>query len=288
MLKILALLILALHPTSALPLTTSEQAFRLEDSAKGNVILGADQALIERGEIYRTVVLLWGNLDVYGEIDEVFVLSGRATFHEGAKLNKSLVIMGGSFESKPGAGVKPEAVTAKEPGLLWNLLLTAGKAWRDNISWIVQYAAGVVGVFLIWLLGWVVFAGFPGLRTNTVDKLGAEWPQNMALGFISACLVPVFLVMLIISILGILFVPFYFLLLLVLALLSYMSAALWAGHRLLPPRPGHRLNPMGFLLGLFAFQILWMIPVGGSAIPVLLLWILAWGAILRSVRLLWK
>ena len=280
--------LLALLPPSASALTTSEQALRFEDKSEGNVLLGAEEAVIERGEIYKTVVLLWGRLDVHGEVDEVVVLSGHVTFFEGSKVNKSLVVMGGSFESKPGAGVKPETVVAKEAGPLWRLLRSAGNIWRDHISWIVRAAAGVVSMLLAWLLGWAVFAGFPGLQQALTEKFNQEWPQNLAVGFLGSFLVPVVFILLLVSIIGILFLPFYLMALGVFALLSYAAAALWAGHRLLPPKAGKKLNPLGFLLGLLAFQLLWMLPAWGSAIPVLVLWTLAWGALLRSLKLLWK
>lgn len=285
---LLLALLLSLLPSPASALTTSEQALRFEDKSEGNVLLGADEALIERGEIYKTVVLLWGRLDVHGEVDEVVVLSGHVTFHEGSKVNKSLVVMGGSFESKPGAGVRPESVVAQEAGPLWRLLRSAGNLWREHISWVMRAAFGVVSMLLAWLLGWALFAGFPGVQDALTARFNKEWPQNLAVGFLGTCLVPVLMVLLFVSIIGILFVPFYFLALALFALVAYAAAALWAGHRLLPPKPGKKLNPIGFLLGLAVFQLLWTLPVWGSALPVLLLWTLAWGALLRSLKLLWK
>lgn len=285
---ILISLFLALVPLPAHSLSTTENALRIEDKSEGNVLLGAEKAVLERGEIFKTVVLLWGELEVHGEVDEVVILSGHVTFFEGSKVHKSVVVMGGGFESKPGAGVSAENVVAREAGPFWRLLRSAGNVWRDHFSWLMKLAAGVVSVLLTWLLGWALFHAFPGLQRALEGRLVKEWPQNLAVGFLGSFCVPMLFVLLIVSIIGILFVPFYVLALLLASGLAYAAAALWAGHRLLPPRSGKLINPLGFLLGLLAFQFLWIVPVWGSSIPVLLLWTLGWGALLRSLKLLWK
>jgi hypothetical protein len=267
---------------------SSEHSFRIEDSKEGNVLLGADEARIEKGEIYHTVVLLWGKLDIYGEVDEVVVLSGHVTFHDSSKLNKSLVVMGGTFESQPGAKVAAENVVAKLPGPFWRMLRSAGNVWRENIDWVAKLLAGLVTCLFFWLSGWALFHGFPGLQKNTEGTLAKDWAKNLVVGLLGsmgACMV---FVMLLISIIGIVIIPLYFLFLVGAALVSYLAAALWAGHRLLPPKPGTKLNPWGFLLGILVLQFLWVVPVGWASLPVFLLWTLAWGALLRSMRLLWK
>lgn len=284
----LTALILLLAPAPARALSTTENALRIEDKSEGNVLLGADQAVLERGELLKTVVLLWGRLDIHGEVDEVVILSGHVTFHEGSKLNKSIVVMGGDFESKPGAGVKAESVTARDPSPLWRLLRSAGNVWRDHFTWIMKLAAAAVTVLVSWLLTWATFLGLPGLQEALVPRLVKELPQNLALGFLGGVSACVLSVVLLVSIIGIVFLPFYLLALAVAGSLAYSAAALWAGHRLLPPKPGSRLNPWGLLLGFVAFQFLWTVPVWGSSLPVLLLWTLAWGQLLRSLRLLWK
>src|SRR5687767_6603340 len=114
--SLLLFLLVLFYAGPASALTVSENSLRLEDSKEGNVLLGADHAVLEKGEIYHTIVFVWGNLEVYGNVDEVVVLSGHVVFREGSKLGKSLVVMGGSFESEPGAEVNSENVVAKVPG----------------------------------------------------------------------------------------------------------------------------------------------------------------------------
>jgi len=274
--------------SSAEALTTSENALRLEDSKEGNVLLGSEKAVLERGEIYKTIVLLWGRLEIYGEVDEVVVLSGHVVFHEGSKLTKSLVVMGGSFESLPGAQVASENVMAKVPGPAWRILQSLGNLWRDNMNWVSKLLAGLITSIMGWLLAWALFFGFPGLQKNTEDSLLKDWAKNLAMGFLGSILAGVVLVLLVFSIIGILLVPFYLLALLLAAAISYAVAALWAGHRLLPPKIGKRIRPAGILLGFLALQFLWAVPVSWAILPVLFLWTLAWGSLLRGVRLLWR
>ncbi|MGZ3669712.1 MAG: hypothetical protein ACXWR4_07410, partial [Bdellovibrionota bacterium] len=231
MLRFALILTLLLSP-SAHALTTSPHAFRIEDTKAGNVVLGAEQAALEHGESRKTILLLWGNLDIFGEVDEVVVLSGHVIFHDGSKLNKSLTVMGGSFESQPGSQVAAENVIAKVPGPAWRLLLSMGNAWRDNFDWVAKLCAGIVSSLVLWLLGWALFSGFPGLQKVTTGALAPNWAKNLVLGVLGSVGSCAVFVMLLISIIGIVLIPFYLLLLFFASLVSYLAAALWAGHRL--------------------------------------------------------
>lgn len=276
-----------LFASPAHALTASAHSLRIEDSREGNVILGADQAVIERGELYKTVLLLWGHLEISGEVDEVVVLSGHVVFHDGAKLKKTLVVMGGSFDAEPGAQVAAESVVAQVPGPMWRLLRSAGNLWRENVDWVAKAAAAFVTCFLLWLTGWPLFALFPHLRAVTEGQLTAQWPKNLVLGFFGAVAACVVGVLLVISIIGIVLIPFYLVFLFCAGTISYLAAGLWAGHRLLPPK-GNKLNPGGFLLGLLALQFLWIVPVWWASLPVVVLWTLGWGATVRSMQRLWR
>lgn len=286
--KFWALLFLLAVPPPAQALTVSEQSLRIEDSKEGNVLLGADNAVLEKGESYRTILLLWGHLDIYGEVEEVVVLSGHVVFHEGSQLHKSLVVMGGSFESKSGAQVAAENVIVKVPGPAWRLLRSAGNLWRDHFDSVAKIFAGIFSCLFLWLSGWLLFRSFPTLMGVTAGQLSREWPKNLAVGFLGSIASCVVAVMLVISILGIALLPFYVFALVCASWITYLAAALWAGHRFFPPKRGKKLHPGGFLLGILAFYFLWAVPVWWAAIPVLLLWTLAWGALLRSLRLLWR
>lgn len=267
----------------AFALNTSPHALRLEDSSRGNLLLGAEEATIATGEIFQTVVLLWGNLAVHGQVDRVLVLSGKVTFHPGAKLGDSLVVMGGGFESLPGADIPESKVSLRAPGPLWKVLRAAGHAWRENIGWLAMLTAAFFTCVGLWMAGAALFTFFPALRRAAADPLGAEWGRNLFIGLLGSVLTPVVMVLLVISVVGILALPIYLALLAFAALVSYFGAALWAGHRLLPPAPGRAINYGGFFLGLAAFQLFWL--VGGWAIlAVMLLWTLAWGALLRGLR----
>jgi hypothetical protein len=281
------LFLFLLLPLPALAVTTSPQAFRLEYGKSGSLLLGAEHAELEHAEHKKTVTLLWGNLDVFGEVDDVIVLSGRVVFHDGSKLNHALTVMQGSFESEPGSDVASEKVMVQAPGPWWRMLLSFGATWRDNIGWVAKVCASLVSAVVLWLLGWGLFSLAPKLAQFTAGTMIPEWPRNLLLGVLGsfgACVVPV---MLFISVIGILLLPFYVIFLLLAGLVSYLAAALWAGHRLLPPKPGRALNPLGFLLGCLAFQFFWAVPVWWSLIPLMVLWTLAWGALLRSIKKLW-
>jgi hypothetical protein len=258
------------------------------DQKTGSLLLGADSAEIAAGEVYGAVVLLWGELHVHGEVEEVLVLSGKVVFHPTARLKKSLVVMGGSFESRPGAQVAPQDVVYRAPGPLWRALRSVGNLWRDHFDWAAKVLGAVVLCLALWAFGCLLFLALPGLQAATAGRLGKEWPENLLVGWVGTLLAPVFLALLFLSVIGIVLVPLYFLTLLVLAVISYLAAALWAGHRLLPPKPGRRLNAGGFLLGIMAFQLLWASWTWWAWLPVIVLWSLAWGGLLRGARKLWR
>lgn len=282
-----ALLLVALYAGPAHAFRASENAFRLEDSREGNMLLGAEEAEIEAGEVFGTVVLLWGNLAVRGQVKEVVVVGGNVVFHPGAKLTKSLIVMGGSYDSLPGAQVAAGNVVLEAPGPLWRLVKSGANLWHDNINWVAKLFGAASLCFVLWLGGLLLFSFFPSLAEATAGRLVREWPANLLAGMVGTVFVPVLLVLLVISILGIVVLPIYFLLLLVAGVVSYLATALWVGHRLLPPRGG-RINAAGFFLGLVSLQLFWAVGVWWALLPMLTLWLFAWGAVLRGTRRLWR
>ncbi len=277
-----------LFPFSADAFTTSPNAFRIIDSKEGNLLLGAEEAVIEPGEVYGTVVLLWGNLTVHGQVEEVVVVSGKVVFEPTAKLTKTLVVVGGSFESKPGSQVAPESVVYQAPGPFWRIIRSTALFWRDNIHWIAKVFAAALLWLVLWGFGLFLFGFFPSLQGLTAGRLMREWPKNLFVGLFGSLVVPVFFVLLVISILGIFLLPIYFLFLLLGGVISYLAAGLWIGHRFFPARPGENLHPWGFLLGLGALQLLLAVGVWWAFLPGLLIWTLGWGALLRGGRRLWR
>jgi hypothetical protein len=277
-----------IFPLHASAVQISNNALRLQDEKNGTLVLGADQAIIEQGERFRTVLLVWGKLDVYGEIEEFVLLSGQVVFHPGAKVTKSLVVLGGQFESKPGADVAAEKVVFQAPGPMWNLLKSAGALWRDYYAGALRWIGAASLCLITWLLGLLVFASFPTLQKNTEGRLSKEWGANLLTGLLATIFTPALFVLLLISIIGIFALPIYFLLLFASGALAYAAAGLWAGHRLLPPKGNRRINPSGFLLGLAVLQFLWTCDVAWASVPAMLLWLLGWGAVVRSLRALWR
>src|SRR3954464_9759744 len=117
-----ALLVTLFLPLSAQALVVSPHSLKIEDSREGNVLLCADEARLERGELFKNILVLCGNLDVFGEVEQVMVLKGHVKFHAGSKLTKTLVVMGGDFEAESGADVTADKVVAQVPGPAWRFL----------------------------------------------------------------------------------------------------------------------------------------------------------------------
>jgi hypothetical protein len=269
-------------------LKTSASALRLEDRKSGNLLLGAQAAVIEPGEVYHTVLLAWGRLDVFGTADEVLVLSGHVVFHPGAKLGKSLVVMGGSYETLPGSAVTNENVVFRAPGPWWRAFQAAVNLWRENFRGVVFFAASFFFLIFFWACTYLLFRAFPGLRQALVLPFWRDWPKNLLAGGIGALVVPVLLSLLIISIFGIVLLPFYLLALALASVVAYAAAVVWAGHRILPARRPGEVRGWSVLIGIVAFHVLWWAGIWWATLPVLFLWMIGWGALLRSLRALWR
>ncbi|MGZ3695725.1 MAG: hypothetical protein ACXWQO_16620 [Bdellovibrionota bacterium] len=281
-------LALLLQASPAFALKTSPSALRFEDRKAGNVLLGGEEAVLEAGEVYRTVLLLWGRLDVYGSADEVLVLSGHVVFHEGSKLTKSLVVMGGSYETLPGAEVANESVIFRSPGPLWRMLSAGVDLWRNNFSGILLAISSGIFCLFLWCFAYLLFRVFPRLSNITSDRFISDWAKNLCVGIAGAFAVPALFALLVISIFGMVLLPLYLLLLFAAGLVSYCFAVFWVGHRLLPPKKNASMRPLSLLIGVIALQLFWVSGVWWGFMPVLFLWTLGWGALIRGTRASWK
>jgi hypothetical protein len=281
------LILVLLIPFPAQALQVSSGALRIEDKKEGNLVVGAEDAQVESTDSYRTVLLLWGKLEVYGSVDELIVLSGHVHFHPGAKLSKSLVLMGGSYEAEAGASVANESIVFRNPGPAWRMVRSAGNVWRENFNWVAAVVASLFVCGILFLFGFILFRAFPALRGVLVGKIEPDWIKNLLVGFLALCIVPVFAVLMVISIFGLFLLPLFFLLLAVAGLISYCASALWVGQRMLVPKDRQQFRALSLLAGLLAFQLLWLAGSWGM-IVVFAIWTLGWGALVRSLRALWK
>lgn len=284
---LLVFLLILLASPEAWALKTSPNALRIVDSKSGNLVLGADHAAVEEGEIYKTILVLWGNLEVRGQVEELVLLSGSVKFHPGSKLEKSLVVVGGNYEALPGADVAGEKVSFRAASPFWSLMRSGGNLWRNYYEGTAKIIASLSLCFVLWIFGLVLFAVFPKLQMRTEGILLREWPKNLMAGMIGTILSPVLFVLLIFSIVGILALPFYVLLLGMAGFVSYLAAALWVGHRLWPAKANQRLNPWAFFLGLIVLQIFWYSGVWYGFLLVMILWTMSWGTLVRALRTLW-
>lgn len=269
-------------------LKTSPNAFRIEDSKSGNIVIGAEHASLEAGEVYKTILVLWGELQVRGQVDEIVLLSGTVKFHPGSKINKSLVVIGGEYEALPGADVAGDKVIFKTAGPFWSLVRSGGNLWKNYYEGTARIIASLSFCVVVWLFGLLLFALFPKLQKNTEAIILTEWSKNIFAGILGTIFAPVLFILLIFSIVGILVLPFYLLLLFLAFYVSYMAAALWAGHRVLPPKKGQRVNPIGFLIGIIVLQIFWYSGFWFAYLFVLILWTMSWGTLVRALRTLWN
>jgi hypothetical protein len=272
---------------SANALITSENSLRIEANS-GNLILGSERAEIESGEVYRSVILLWGNLDLRGQVKDVLVISGKVIIHEGAVVQEKVVIMGGEFLANSGASISSDQILYRTPGPVWSILQSILRAWVDNLSSILKWVAIFSLNLFYWIFGYFLFAYSSALRGIASGRIFSQLAQNFIAAVFSSFLVPILCGLFIVSIIGILFLPFFLLFLAIILIISYWGAALYIGHRLLPAKGKQNVNPWGFALGLAIFQLVWLINIWWGNLGLLLLCFLAWGSFVRGFKLLWK
>jgi hypothetical protein len=273
--------------SSANALITTENTLRIEANS-GNLILGSEKAEIERGEVFRSVILLWGNLEIRGQVKDVLVVSGKVTIHEGAVVQEKVVIMGGEFVANSGANIQSDQILYRTPGPIWNILQSILRAWVDNLSSILKWVALISLNLFYWVLGYFLFAYSSTLRGIASARIFSQWAPNLFAGILSSFLVPIFCGLFIVSIIGILFLPFFLLFLAITFVIAYWGAALFVGHRLLPAKGNQSINLWGFALGLAIFQTIWILDIWWGNLGMLFLCFLAWGSLARGFKLLWK
>lgn len=247
------------------------------------LFVGGEGAEIAKEEKFSQVVLLWGSLDVFGEVENITQVSGSLRFHPGSRLTKSLVVMGGDFENKGGQIIPPNQVEFRTPTFWWNFFLRALGLADFALTAYFFWVLGFLLILCFWGFGLFLFFLFPALLKAVGQNLFREFVANYLGGILGFFASPILIALFLISVVGILFLPFLFLAFAFCFLLSYLGAAAWAGHRFLPPQRGQALNPWGFLLGLLAFQLLWFSSVRSVWLVVFVLWFLSWGKLVRSL-----
>lgn len=268
-------------------LLTAENSLRIEANS-GNLILGSEHAEIENGEIFESVVLLWGNLHIHGQVKDVLVVSGKVHIHPTGKVKEKMVITGGEFELLPGADVRSDQILYRSPGPVWNVIVSVAKSWQDNIGIVLWAGLLLLLNIFHFLCGSIFFRFSSTFRGILAGRLFTQGFQNFGVGVLGIVALPLAVGLFLISIVGILFLPLFFVLLAISFLFAYWGAALWVGHRLLPPKRGQHLNYWGYILGLSVLQLLWWIGYWPGLLLIWALCFLAWGSLVRAIPMLWK
>lgn len=268
-------------------LLTSENSLRIEANS-GNLVLGSEHAEIESGEVYESVVLLWGNLHVHGQVKDILVVSGKVHIHPTGKVKEKMVITGGEFELLPGAEVRSDQILYRSPGPIWNVLVSVAKGWQENIGTFLWIGLLLFLNIFHFLCGSIFFRFSSTFRGILVGRLGTQWLQNIGAAILGIVCLPMAIGLFVVSIVGILLLPLFFLVLVISFLFAYWGAALWVGQRIFPPRRNQPMSYWGYILGLTVLQILWWIGYWPGYLVIWLVFLLAWGSLLRSIPMLWK
>lgn len=244
---------------------------------------------IKADEKFESVVAMMGNVDFYGETNELVVMGGKVHLYPGSKVNGELVVMGGDIQRDDGATVNKQSIVNLGP---LNGALRAAMPDANSKDFLHPWYANGWGVpaALAWLfgsftfqLGWklacylflfavglLVLYCFPRLKLQSsqylVQHLGASFGWGLLMLII---FVPV-IVMLLVSLIGIPLIPLFCILYALVWFGGYILGALELG-RILPVLRNKQRDALALLFGLLSLCLISYLPWLGSTFVVLLM-----------------
>jgi hypothetical protein len=259
------LLILALFFASQ---TQAISRINKENSAVQNKIVnfGSNVEVRPRTTV-PSALAIGGNVYVGGKVEEdVVAIGGSVYLDKGAVVNKDAVAIGGKVEKHPKSFVGGEIIEISIPGLA---ALLSGIPKNQS------------GLQLVWqLISFLSFLGLcviiVALFTNSIGIISAAiekkpW-QTTAWGLLSFLLMPLFLLLLALSLVGIIFIPVALFMYLAAGIFGYIAAGQLLG-KLILKTAKIKNKPMmqEMLLGIIVLCLAGMLPFIGWLVKLIAL-----------------
>ena len=115
--------------------------------------------VVKEGEAYSDVVILGGNVDIYGKVKNLVVLGGNIHIHKGGLIRRDLAVLGGNVQIDENAGVNNQVVLlggnlkVKEGGWLKDdVVILGGSLLQDQGAYVaapVTYLHPLGGVYYL-------------------------------------------------------------------------------------------------------------------------------------------
>lgn len=207
----IAVLIAAILPVSVLAKELREDeivfggTYTLEsgETLEGNLVVFGGTATLEEGSrVNGDVVLMGGTLDAYGEITgNVVGIGGFVELGDTATVQKDIFVLGANLDQAQGAIVEGETINGFSGPFVFNLptdmnvpMFRVGVNPFFQLIWFILRA-------LLWAVLAVVLVLFLPNQFNRIGKTAVQQPLiSGGLGLLTVFIIPVFLIILLITI----------------------------------------------------------------------------------------
>lgn len=255
--------------------------FKVYSGDGSSLVLGGDRYSIEFQEHLKKVVWLWGDLELRGTVDELFVLSGHVKLMPGSNVTKSMTVVLGTFEIYDGAGIDQKNISWRQQTLSWQTALFLFKTFGQwGFAASIKMALLSFWTLFLWLLGVFIFRAMPSLRARTELRM-VNW-KNLPWAVLGFSFLIGATILLVISLVGIVILPFWCFTLFWLIVLSYLGGASWVGHRLSFWNKSNKFSNLSMFVGVLCLQLIWCVESGITPWILTVIWALSWGAFVRS------
>lgn len=231
---------------------------------KDTVVLWSD-AVVESHEELDSVVVAWGKVHFHGRAKDLVVVGGEVILHDDARVDGSLVVLGGKLHKSEGAKVT-EQVLFELPGHMPKWIAFLGPVFSFAYSEGAALLYVVVRAVFVCLFGALLYVIAPDLMREAETMAERKPLKSLFWTLMGAFLFIPGIVVLAISIVGIFFIPLFIMFYaFVYFFCAFVMAANILGHHL-PPRESVVMPPLRFFYGVFIFVLISYIPVVGSLV----------------------
>ena len=203
---------------------------------RSRVVIGSNFVVKDK-DFYDQVVIMGGQVDVYGTVGELIVLGGKAHIYDSGVIKDEVVVMGGPLQIDPGAQVMGDSVNMNIPPfsmIPWGLIFNLNKFMdiNNNVDSLVGVGVTIFEILIVILILWLCLFFFPSFHRGTQELILKSPGRGFLFSLVYGVLFGPVILCLCISIIGMVLLPLIFSLSIIFIPLGLGQSALWLGSRL--------------------------------------------------------
>ena len=197
-------------------------------AAERNIVKIGSDVTVERGTTVNEVVVIDGNVAIYGNVESnIVIIGGSLKLGPGVRVGREIVLIGAGVDRDPSAAIGGKITEVDMPPSLPFVSLL--KSFFKG-GWIVVWAAISVMVLLGFLGLAILAAALVPEHVGTVVKaLERSFASMFLWGILSSFLAGLVLVFLAITIVGIILIPLTIVVITLAWIIGYIASAIFIG-----------------------------------------------------------